>query len=82
VTFRVVVLPRAKQQLLDQALWWSQHRSAEQAYRWTDDFEAALASLGENPDRCPVSRENDAFDFTVRELHFGLRSRPTPSGRF
>jgi plasmid stabilization system protein ParE len=77
VTFRVVILPRAKQQLLDQALWWSEHRSAEQAYRWLDAFENVLASLGDSPDRYPVARENDAFEFTVRELHFGIRGRAT-----
>jgi plasmid stabilization system protein ParE len=77
VNYRVTILPRAKRQLLEQALWWSEHRSAEQAYRWLEGFEQALASLAENPERCTVARESDAFDVVIRELHFGLRNKAT-----
>jgi plasmid stabilization system protein ParE len=77
VTHRVTILPRAKCQLLEQALWWSENRSAEQALRWLAGFEAALASLADRPDRCAVARENDAFDVPIRELHYGLRGRAT-----
>ncbi len=75
MTYAVVILPRAKAQLLEQALWWSENRSAEQAFRWLAGFEAKLASLAENPQRCGVARESDAFDFVLRELHFGLGRR-------
>jgi plasmid stabilization system protein ParE len=77
VTYRVTILPRAKQQLLDQALWWSNNRSVDQAIRWLDGFERALASLANQPERCVVARENDAFEFVVRELHYGIRGKAT-----
>lgn len=77
MTYRVTILPRAKRQLLDQALWWSENRSADQAIRWLDGFEQELSSLAKNPERCGVARENDAFDIVIRELHFGLRGKAT-----
>jgi plasmid stabilization system protein ParE len=77
VNYRVTILPRAKRQLLDQALWWSEHRSAEQAFRWLDGFERALASLADHPESFNVARESVAFDQVIRELHFGLRNNPT-----
>jgi len=77
VTHRVTILPRAKRQLLEQAFWWSENRSTEQAFRWLDGFEQALASLADRPDRCAVARESDAFDVVIRELHYGLRGKAT-----
>jgi plasmid stabilization system protein ParE len=77
VSYRVTILPRAKIQLLDQALWWSQHRSTEQALRWLDGFEVALASLSERADRCGLARESAAFDSPMKELHYGVRGRAT-----
>ena len=77
VTYGVTILPRAKRQLLEQALWWSENRSAEQAYRWLDGFERALESLANHPERCSASREDDAFDVMIRELHFGLGNKAT-----
>ena len=75
--YRVTILPRAQSQLLEQALWWSENRSADQAFDWLEGFEQALASLVNNPERCSVARESDAFDVTIRELHFGLRGKTT-----
>jgi plasmid stabilization system protein ParE len=77
VKYRVTILPGAKHQMLDQARWWSENRSAKQAIDWLEGFEQALASLAENADRCAVARESVAFDFAIRELHYGLRSKPT-----
>jgi plasmid stabilization system protein ParE len=73
----VTILPRAKRQLLEQALWWSENRSAEQAFRWLEGFEQALASLADHPERCGIARESDAFEVVIRELYYGLRSRAT-----
>jgi plasmid stabilization system protein ParE len=77
VKYRITILPRAKQQLLGQALWWSEHRSTEQAFHWLDGFEQALASLAERPERCSIARESEAFDPVIRELHYGLRNKAT-----
>jgi plasmid stabilization system protein ParE len=77
VTYRVTILPRAKSQMLDQAVWWSKHRSAEQAFHWLEGFEKALTSLARNPVRCSIARESEAFEFVLREIHFGVRSKAT-----
>jgi plasmid stabilization system protein ParE len=77
VSFRITILPRAKRQLLEQVVWWSNNHSAEQAFRWLDGFEQALTSLVSDPERFPLARENDAFDFEIRELHYGVRRRAT-----
>jgi len=77
VNYRITILPRARRQLLEQAQWWSKNHSAEQAMRWLDGFERALASLAEHPERCATARECDAIDFVVRELHYGVRHKAT-----
>lgn len=77
MTYRVTILPQAKRQLLEQALWWSENRSAEQAFRWLEGFEQALDSLTNQPDRCAIARESEVFDSVIRELHYGLRGKAT-----
>ena len=49
----------------------------EQAARWYAGFSDALASLRENPERCPLAPENGRFPYEIHELHYGLGSRPT-----
>lgn len=73
----VTVLPRARRQLYESARWWAQHRSREQAARWLDGLEQALASLEDNPERCGLAGENDAFSFTLRQLLYGLGRKKT-----
>jgi plasmid stabilization system protein ParE len=68
--------------MLDQALWWAENRSAEQAFSWLEGFERTLDSLAENPERCAVARESGAFDFIVRELHYGLSNKATQRAVF
>jgi plasmid stabilization system protein ParE len=77
VSYHVVILPKAKIQLYEAARWWAINRSAEQAARWLDGFEEALASLENEPERFSTARENDAFPFTVRQLPYGLGRKKT-----
>lgn len=77
MSYRVTILPRARRQLLDQAVWWSKNRSVEQAYRWLEGFEKALSGLAQNPERCSIARESGIFEFVLRELLYGLRSKAT-----
>lgn len=48
------------------------HRSHEQAGRWYDGFVRAIGSLSENPQRCPLARENASVPMEIRELRYGL----------
>ena len=77
MTLRVILTARAKDALHDSAQWWAEHRSLEQAVRWYDGFLDALDSLREQPNRCPLAREHRRFPYEIRELHYGLGSRPT-----
>ena len=42
MSYRVVLLPRAEQQLYEAALWWADNRSLDQALRWLAGFEATI----------------------------------------
>jgi len=77
VTFQVILLPRAELQLYEAALWWSGHRSPDQAFRWLDGFERAIQSLAKNPTRFGYAPENDAFSFSLHQLNYGLGDHPT-----
>ena len=77
MTHHVVMLPRARRQLYESAMWWSEHRSAKQTARWVDGFEEVLSTLQEDPERFALAPEDDAFSFTVRQLLFGLGRHKT-----
>ena len=77
MTSRVVVSQAARLELADAARWWAEHRSADEAQRWYDGFLQTLHRLATFPDSHPLADENDDFPYTIRELHYGLSSRPT-----
>ena len=73
----VIVTPRAEDDLRQSTQWWAENRDPEQAGRWWYGILEKIESLAENPDRCPLARENPKHPHELRELHFGLGSRPT-----
>jgi plasmid stabilization system protein ParE len=75
--YEVYIADKARRQFEDAARWWAENRSVEQAERWYRGFVAAIQSLERLPERCPLAREGDAFPIELRELHYGLGSRPT-----
>ncbi|MEQ8791115.1 MAG: type II toxin-antitoxin system RelE/ParE family toxin [Pirellulaceae bacterium] len=77
MSYRVTFTSKALGELHEIALWWSEHRDAEQAAHWLEAFETAIRSLALNPERHALARESDSFPFTLRQLLFGLRKRPT-----
>ena len=78
----VIITPEAAQNLWEAAEWWARHRSLAQAQRWYDGFVDALDSLADRPFRCSLARENDDFPYELRELHYGVGSRPTHRALF
>ncbi|MEX0643498.1 MAG: type II toxin-antitoxin system RelE/ParE family toxin, partial [Pirellulales bacterium] len=54
-----------------------EHRSSEQAARWYAGFRSSITSLADNPEKWPLAAENGRFSYEIRELHYGLGSRPT-----
>ena len=77
MTNRIVFTRRAARELEGAADWWAAHRSPSQAARWYAGFSEALASLSRNPERCPLASENGRFPYEIREMYYGLGSRPT-----
>jgi plasmid stabilization system protein ParE len=72
MTFRVV-LQRLAIQDLDEAYQWAARNAPRTAARWLDRFQAALATLAENPRRCSLARENAKVDVKLRQYLFGRR---------
>jgi len=77
MTYRVVVTPRARIEFYNDALWWAEHRSVDQAKRWLNGFERAIKSLVEHPDRYPVAWENEELSLDLRQLTYGFGNKPT-----
>lgn len=77
MSYEVIVLRRAQIELHQNALWWAEHRDVGQALRWLDEFTATLATLAHHPKRHAVAREDDLFPFPLRQLTFGVSSKPT-----
>ncbi len=73
----VQILPRAKRQLYDAALWWADHRSLAEASRWLEGIESAIQSLEQDAQRFPLASESAAFDFPLHQMNFGLSGHPT-----
>jgi plasmid stabilization system protein ParE len=80
----VILTEPAFQILRRNARWWAKHRSVEQAERWYDGFLKVLDLLEDNPQRCPLARENAKFPYELRELTMAsVRGRRTePCLRF
>ena len=76
MTLPVELSSRAFEDLRRNAAWWAKHRSQSQAERWYDGFHDALKSLSDHPERYCLARENGKCEFEVRELHYGLGTRP------
>lgn len=77
MTYRVIFSQQASDELDAAADWWAEHRSEEQARRWYAGFSDAILTLREFAERHALASENDDFSYEIRELHYGLSSRPT-----
>ena len=77
MTYRVLMSRRADGEIEAAADWWASHQSPAQAARWYAGFSAAIDSLSENPERCPLAQENGIVPYEIRNLYYGLGSRPT-----
>jgi hypothetical protein len=77
MTHVVVITERAQQEAQAAHDWWAQHRSAQQAARWYDEFIKVAFSLDRNLERYTFAPENDRFPYEVRQLNFGIGRKPT-----
>jgi plasmid stabilization system protein ParE len=70
VTFRVIVQPRAAEDLKAAAIWIARD-SQERAQVWLEGIAKAILALQSFPNRCALAPENDAFEFEIRQLIHG-----------
>lgn len=74
--FSVVISNRAKTDIRRNAQWWANKHSKEQAQKWFNFAFDSLEKLEHFPLSYPIAAENSHFKFELRELLFGLGSRP------
>jgi len=70
--YEVVLHTRARVDL-DDAYQNAARHAPDAASRWVDRFQEALATLGRNPQRCPLAPESRFVDEDIHEFHFGRR---------
>ena len=75
--YRVVIHSDAMEDIRRNARWWAEHHSEQQALAWYDHALDSLYNLDQLPERHPVSAENADFTYEIRDLLFGLGSRPS-----
>ena len=57
----------------DEVYEWIARDSLQNASRWYLRLFDAIQTLSENPQRCPLAPDNNAFDDDVRQLLYGKR---------
>lgn len=71
--YRVIIEPPARENI-DHAYLWIAERDPEAAVKWFNGLEAAIQTLEDFPQRCPLAEENKAFDVEIRQLVYGKRA--------
>jgi plasmid stabilization system protein ParE len=74
---QVVLAARAEAELDLACAWWEEHRSPEQARRWYENARRVLAALSDDAERYPHAEENKHYPYELRQVNFGLGSRPS-----
>ncbi|TWT87314.1 Plasmid stabilization system protein [Pseudobythopirellula maris] len=75
--FRVDIKQEAWTNAKEQARWWAEHRSAEQAARWLEGLQWTIDSLRTDALLHPIAREAESFPYGLRQLNYGLGSKAT-----
>jgi plasmid stabilization system protein ParE len=75
--FKVVITARAKADLQHAANWWKENRSANEAETWYDGISAKIQTLAQMPALCRLAAESEHVQPEIRQLLYGVSSRPT-----
>ena len=65
--FRVVIQPRAEQDMFEAAAWIAE-RAPEMAVVWHTNLCDTILSLTAFPERCQLAPENSAFEEEIRQF--------------
>lgn len=74
--YEIELTPLAESDIQAAVDWWKEHHSSVEAEIWYTGILAAIQSLSQLPMRCRVVSIN-AFDVPVRQLLYGVSSKPT-----
>jgi plasmid stabilization system protein ParE len=77
--FSVLILPQARRDVERIADWWAEHRSVDEALRWSEEVYDQIATLAEFLESNGYSLENDEFPYEIRDKLPSSRFRTTPS---
>lgn len=70
--FQVIITPSAKADIFEINTWLLENYP-DSAESWLWGISQAVTSLSKFPERCPISRESEAFDVVVRQLFYGKK---------
>ncbi|MFK7735140.1 MAG: type II toxin-antitoxin system RelE/ParE family toxin [Pirellulaceae bacterium] len=74
--YEIELTPLAEGDIQAAVDWWKEHHSPVEAEVWYVGILAAIQSLAQMPMRCRVVSVS-AFDVPVRQLLYGVSSKPT-----
>ena len=75
--YELVLVARARADILRNAVWWAENHSPAQAVAWFDSIYEQLESLRMMPERFPLAPENGSVEVEIRELPIGVGKRPS-----
>lgn len=75
--FEVLITDLAQSDIQQAFDWWSENRSRLKAVHWYEQIFVAIGTLREMPDRCPLVPEVNLSKKGVRQLLFGVGTRPS-----
>lgn len=58
MSLQVAITEEARCNISENADWWAEHRSVDQARRWKEEVKLQILRLPESAPQCPHSREN------------------------
>lgn len=72
MSFRVILQPRAEQDIRDAVRWLlQQSKSSTTVLRWARGIRAKIDTLKDYPLRCPVDPDSEVYGAEVRMLLYG-----------
>ena len=77
MSYQVVIAEPAARDIEEAWSWWSENRSKDQADNWFTQIHSAIEPLRDRADGCPLAPETELLPTGLRQLQFGVRSRPT-----
>ncbi len=67
--------PEAEDDILRNLLWWATNHSTDEALEWHLVVQRQISQISSNPESYPLSLENDAFPYEIRDALIGKGKR-------